>query len=108
MQEAVVFAQLQPFIARELTKVINQVCDENPQEETNVLANKLADSLVNHATGISENFKYIVNVSLSQGPPAALATQGTAHWDPETDGSVVLVVNRTQGRLLVTVFCVAL
>jgi hypothetical protein len=106
-EEAVVFVQLEPFLAKELSKSVHRVCDESRQDDISSLANKIADAVTEHAMGISENFKYIVNCALSEGD-TAVSTQGSAHWDSRTDGCVVITANRLNFQILVTVYAVAL
>lgn len=106
--EAVIFSQIQGVLKDELIKTVNRVCDSSQAEDTTSLTNKIADELVHQATKISDNFKYIINCSLSEGGSEQLVTCGTAFWDPQSDGSLNFSLRKNNCLILVTVFALAL
>lgn len=106
--EAVIFSQVQTVLKDELVKTVNRVCDSSQSEDTTTLANKIADELVHQATQVSDNFKYIINCSLSEGGSEQLVTCGTAFWDSQSDGCLNFSVRKNDCLILVTVFALAL
>jgi hypothetical protein len=106
--DAVLFAQVEAVLKEELIRTVHRVCDGSRQEDAGSLTNKIADELIHQACKVSENFKYIVNLSVSEGGNEQMTTSGTAFWDAQADGCVNFTLRKNNCLILVTVFVLAL
>lgn len=104
----VVFSQIEPVLLESLKRGVHTVCDNNLNDDTGTLTNKIADELIEIAKELSENFKYVITCSVMESGADELCTYGTAFWDSQTDGCIKFTVQKNNHLVLVTTFVVAL
>jgi hypothetical protein len=106
--ECVVFSQLEGSLKDELLRTAHRVGETAKQEDLNSFTNKLADELTEKASSMCDNFKYIVNCTVSEGTGGNHVTQGSCAWDPELDGVITFTLKKNNYLILVTLFGIAL
>lgn len=106
--DCVVFSELAGGLKDELLRTAHRVGESAKQEDLTSFTNKLADELTEKASTMCENFKYVVNCTVTEGSGGNLVTQGSCAWDPELDGVITFTLKKNNYLILVTLFGIAL